>query len=235
MKKTAYAIIIISTLLQVGCEQRETKSPLQNLVKKEEHDPSIEWDRLMAQAKTSDILNYTVVEKKDISYANTPRMVYRVMLDVADIPLEVQMKKTAAYIWENGNKQWKEFTVFMYLPEMNTQGLALGIGEFRPTGLKEFKIQGSTIIGTKWEEKANQQLEVMSKVASKKRSEMEPVRLTAEMKKKIYREFVNDPLWAIDDGSDKVTLKLADKYMKKYNLTKNELAAICFEGVEKGW
>lgn len=49
------------------------------------------------------------------------------------------------------NKNWKEFTVFMYLPGMDTNGLAYGVGEFRPNGLKEFKIQSYSLIGTKWE------------------------------------------------------------------------------------
>jgi len=195
----------------------------------------------LEEERPSNILNYTIVEKKDISYANTPRMLYRVVLDVTDIPLdlEVQMKRTASYIWENGNKHWKEFTIFMYLPGMNTSGSALVIAEFRPYGLKLFKVQGIVLSGTKWEEKAEQHLKLLSKIASEKRKEIEketgPIRLSTEMKKKIYCEFVDDPLWAYDDGTDKIALKIGGKCMKKYNLTRFQLANILSEGAEKGW
>jgi len=208
------------------------------LKQKEEKQPIITQKQVVDE-KLPGILSYRIVKKQDISYANTPRMVYRVVLDVTDIPSEIQMKRTASYIWENGNKHWKEFTVFMYLPGMNTSGAALGIGEFRPYGLKEFKVQGFVLAGTKWEEKAEQYLKLSSKIASEKRKEIEketgPILLPAEMKKKIYREFVDDPLWAYDDGTDKIPLKLGEKYMKKYNLTRLQLAVILAEGAEKGW
>ena len=62
-----------------------------------------------------------------------------------------------------------------------------------------------------------------------------PFPLTIEKRKQIYHEHTMDPLWALDDGSDRVPKKLAEKYMKKYNLTKSELAEILFEGAEKYW
>lgn len=48
------------------------------------------------------------------------------------------MKNTAINIWENGNKSWKEFTVFIYLPEMNSGLTAYGVGEFNNNGLVSF-------------------------------------------------------------------------------------------------
>jgi hypothetical protein len=85
-------------------------------------------------------LKYEIVGKKDISYANTPRMVYRVAVKEDGIPPKEQLQETAVQIWRDGNKGWKEFTVFMYLPKMDTDSAAYGIGEFGPTGLKSFKV-----------------------------------------------------------------------------------------------
>lgn len=100
--------------------------------------------------KSTGILKYKIVAREDVSYRGTPRMVFRIIVNVNRIPSEVQLKKTAKYIWENGNKGWKEFTVFMYLPDMDTNNVAFGVGEFRPYGLKEFRIQDYSLYGTKW-------------------------------------------------------------------------------------
>ena len=85
-------------------------------------------------------LSYEIVKKEDVSYLNTPRMVYRVVLSVDEPPIEDKMKEVAQYLWESGNTKWKEFTVFLYLPSMNTNSVAYGIGEFRPKGLLEFTV-----------------------------------------------------------------------------------------------
>jgi len=101
--------------------------------------------------RSGGVLEYIIIETEDISYAGTPRMVYRVVVEVEEIPVKEKLEKTAIQIWENGNKDWKEFTVFMYLPDMDTHLLAYAIGEFRPQGLKEFRIEEAALYGTKWE------------------------------------------------------------------------------------
>lgn len=79
------------------------------------------------------------------------RMVYRIVLDVNYLPTEEEMKKTAINIWENGNKNWEEFTVFIYMPEQITDGPAFGIAEFNQIRLVSFISSESTLYGTKWE------------------------------------------------------------------------------------
>ena len=96
-------------------------------------------------------LQHYIVEKKDISYAGTPRMVYRLVLDVNEIPSDDHIKYTVQEIWNNGNKNWKEFTVFVYLPEMYTGGVAYIIEEFNQQGLIDFKKNEKALLGTKWE------------------------------------------------------------------------------------
>lgn len=101
--------------------------------------------------ENKEILKYNIAEKEDVSYLNTPRMVYRIILDVDKLPSDKEMKETAIAIWEKGNKNWEEFTVFIYLPEMDIHFLAYGVGEFRQNGLLEFKKNKYALIETKWE------------------------------------------------------------------------------------
>ncbi len=102
--------------------------------------------------QTKPTLQYTIVGKNDVSYAGTPRMTNRVVLKVTKIPTEQQMKDVATAIWKNGNKSWKEFTVFIYLPDMDTDDIAYGVAEFRPNGLKEFRVQDFVLsfYGDRW-------------------------------------------------------------------------------------
>lgn len=113
----------------------------------------------VSNTEKTKILNYTISEKEDISYLNTPRMVYRIILNVDSIPTETDMKNTAISIWENGNKNWKEFTTFLYLPEMNTGMMAFGVGEFNPNGLVKFEKNEVALYETKWEIKKSKKLE----------------------------------------------------------------------------
>jgi len=112
---------------------------------------SLVFTSCVSKTEETKILNYTVAEKEDISYLNTPRMTYRIILNVDSIPKETDMKNTAINIWENGNKDWEEFTTFLYLPEMNTGMMAFGIGEFNPNGLVKFEKNEASLYGTKWE------------------------------------------------------------------------------------
>lgn len=101
--------------------------------------------------KKSKILDFELMEKQDISFAGIPKMVNRIILNVNSIPTEQEMRSTANYIWENGNKKWKEFTVFMYMPGMNTKSTAYGIAEFNENGLKDFIKSDFVLNGTQWE------------------------------------------------------------------------------------
>ncbi|MCK4419671.1 hypothetical protein KAV79_07675 [Candidatus Aerophobetes bacterium] len=106
---------------------------------------------LVTSGEREQPLTFTVVEKEDTSLPGTPRMVFRILIETEQIPTEDSLRKTAETIWEDGNKNWKWFTVFMYLPEMDTASVAYGVADFTPRGLKEFKIQEVALYGTKWE------------------------------------------------------------------------------------
>ena len=227
MKKVGILICLLLILPLSFCKNYENQEDQLKVSQKQVEDKEVP------------ILKYRIIQKKDISYENSSRLVYRVMLDVVDFPSEVDIKNTASYIWKNGNTHWDDFTVFLYLPEMNTEGEAFCVSEFCQTGQKRFSVQMSALSTTKWANIVEQKNKMLGEMASQKKKEIEnsigPIKLSVELKKKIYREFISDPLMALDDGSDKIILKLGEKYMKKYNLSRLELAAIMAEGAEKGW
>ena len=95
-------------------------------------------------------LPYRIVEEKDYSYATTRRMSYRVVVTTKTLPAEASLRETAEVIWRSGNRGWAEFTVFLYLPGMNTGDLAYGVAEFGRGGLQEFRVQDMALWGTQW-------------------------------------------------------------------------------------
>ncbi len=94
--------------------------------------------------------SFKIIEKSDVSYQGRSRMVYRVRLNVNKIPSDDDIKKVSNSIWKNGNTRWDEFTVFTYLPEMNTGSTAYGVAEFRRSGLTNFNTNDIALWGTKW-------------------------------------------------------------------------------------
>lgn len=135
-----YAIHIKNIAYDLEYRERYTRSSQQ----KSNEEQSI-------NTKKSEILKFRIVEKKDISYLNYPRMVYRIILDVNSLPTDKDMRNTAISIWKNGNRNWKEFTTFLYLPNMDTELAAYGIGEFNEKGLIEFRKNKYALFGTKWD------------------------------------------------------------------------------------
>ncbi|MEE8277618.1 MAG: hypothetical protein V3R89_02740 [Thermoanaerobaculia bacterium] len=95
-------------------------------------------------------LPYSVVKRRDVSYATTKRMVYRVVVRTDVLPDPAHLRATGEAIWEKGNRGWDEFTVFLYLPGMNTDDIAYGVAEFDPGGLRKFRVQELALVGTRW-------------------------------------------------------------------------------------
>lgn len=85
--------------------------------------------------------SYSIVGRRDISYLNTPRMVFEVRLDSADLPTEERMKETARLIWLPEASRLKALTVFMIFGEIEDfSSGAYGIANFTQNGLTEFRI-----------------------------------------------------------------------------------------------
>jgi len=155
-------ILFVSAIFLVSCQQSEkTKAQEDNVIKApgviskepspEQHGNQFHDQSGLTKISVDNTLRFNIVERKDISFLNTPRMVYRVVVDVNNIPTKEQLKNIAIAIWEDGNKKWQEFTIFLYLTGMDYQGFAYGIAEFKPTGLFKFDIIDSALLDTKWD------------------------------------------------------------------------------------
>lgn len=100
--------------------------------------------------KKPDSLKFKIISKQDNSYMNTSRMVYKVLLDVDSLPTDGEIISTARSIWENENKEWKEFSVSVFLPDMNTESLEYAIVNFTNKKYSKFFKYESVLTGTKW-------------------------------------------------------------------------------------
>lgn len=97
-----------------------------------------------------ELLEFDIIKREKVGLRGDNRMVYRILVSVEEIPTDELMKNTATNIWLDGNKNWSEFTVFIYLPGMDLDYSAYGISEFSPNGLNKFFTTKSNFYGTKW-------------------------------------------------------------------------------------
>ena len=104
------------------------------------------------QTKEGDLLKYKIISKQDKSYMNTSRMMCKVLLDVASLPTDDEIVRTAKSIWEIGYKDWKEFSVAVFLPEMNVETFEYAIVNFTDKGFSNFFKYENVLMGTKWAE-----------------------------------------------------------------------------------
>ena len=136
-------LFIIIILLSLSCAEDKRESL--KVLKPPEVKKSVK-----KVVTSKPLLPYKIVEREDISYKGTPRLVMRVLVEVQELPNQDELKRISNSIWASGNTRWAEFTVFLYLPEMNIHSTAYGVGEYRPNGLKFFKIQDFALYNTKW-------------------------------------------------------------------------------------
>lgn len=217
MKKSLFILISISLLFLSFCQQKVEEKTVEK----------VEVEPLKP-------LKYTVAEKKESDSSSWKSSEYKIVLDVPGLPSDKQMKDTAEYIWKSSDKDWKAFDVLMYLAEMNVENSAYCRVRFNPNGMEFFTTNDDALKGTRWESFIKKEEKVVS-LQWTEREKTESIRLTLENRKKIYLEYTMDSLWKYDDGSDRIPKMLFDKYMKRYNLTKAELASILLEGARKYW
>jgi hypothetical protein len=98
------------------------------------------------------LIRYEIVEKEDISYLGNPRMVYRIVLKIEKLPTKKELQEICTFLWKKGNQHYSDFTIFSYMPGMDTHSTAYGIAEFKPSGLDYIKVNKWALLGTKWGE-----------------------------------------------------------------------------------
>ena len=104
------------------------------------------------QTKEGNLLKYEIISKQDKSYMNTSRMTCNVLLDVVSLPTDDEIVRTAKSIWESGYKDWKEFSVSVFLPEINAETFGYAIVNFTDKGFSNFFKYENVLMGTKWAE-----------------------------------------------------------------------------------
>lgn len=165
--KDFFIVAVVFILISISCKETTPRAKRNSEIDKEQISP--ESKNHFVSVEEHQRLTYRIVERQDISYAGTPRMVFRVLVDVNTVPLDNQLKQISMRIWEKANGRWKEFTVFIYLPDMDISHVAYAIAEFRPQGLSSFKVQDSALYGTRWKpieqekKKANEKWERQKK------------------------------------------------------------------------
>jgi len=84
-------------------------------------------------------LKYKIIEKTSESCW--------VVVETLNLPSESKLKATVFEIWQNEEKE----NIFLYLPEMDTDLIAYVSAKFEDGDLEEFKINPSSLEGTKFE------------------------------------------------------------------------------------
>ena len=137
-KKKANSIVVEQQQTEVGVIE-----PLQAETNTSQVDQNTSQSESLGGPEA--ILGYELISSQDISYSNENRMMYWIVLDVKDIPDEINIRATGKSIWKDGNTHWKEFTIYIYLPGMQTDQTAYAVCEFGPDGLLKFQINENTI------------------------------------------------------------------------------------------
>lgn len=91
-------------------------------------------------------LPFSIVSAKHVG----DDMVFRVRLNVNQLPKKSQMERTATKIWGGGSGGMQKSSVFLYLPGMDTDFAAYGVAEYDASGMVNFKVQEFALYDTKW-------------------------------------------------------------------------------------
>ena len=97
-----------------------------------------------------EVLPFKVIKKEKVGLKSQNRAIQKIIVQTKSLPNEDTLKNTATSIWKN-NSNYDEFTVFIYLDDMDTNYNAYCIIEFSSTKMTDFMILESTLIDTKWE------------------------------------------------------------------------------------
>ena len=146
----ASAVLVGALVLLVGRRDLPHGDNTQGMTGELGTQSEVQQDPGGAAEPASATLEYRIVNREDVNYLGAERMVYRVVVNVTELPSQQSMRSLAQDLWQRGNQIWDEFTVFLYLPDMDTNSLAYGIGKFNRAGLKEFHVLEAALWGTKW-------------------------------------------------------------------------------------
>ncbi|MBD3345035.1 MAG: hypothetical protein GF401_08240 [Chitinivibrionales bacterium] len=132
----------------------------------------------------SDILPYKIIDRQVLGSFVSSKIIMKIMVETEKLPLEEDIKETAKKIWHEGNTLWNNFTLFVYLPEMNNEGAAYCFLEFGHSGLQNFQIQEFSIKETIWTQKKEKDVEEIKEKEPKRQVLEYTLALKVKKKKK---------------------------------------------------
>ena len=99
--------------------------------------------------------NYTALPLKNVGLPSQNRAIQRLVIETDSIIPRENLQNFSVNYWkDNALNNYNEFTLFIYLNDMNTNQSAYCLAEFNKDGvLNNFSINKSSLIGTKWENK----------------------------------------------------------------------------------
>lgn len=99
--------------------------------------------------------NYTALPLKNVGLPSQNRAIQRLVIETDSIIPKENLQNFSVKYWkDNILNNYNEFTLFIYLNDMDTNQSAYCLAEFNKDGiLNNFSINKSSLIGTKWENK----------------------------------------------------------------------------------
>jgi len=97
--------------------------------------------------------NYTTLPLKSVGLPSQNRATQKLVIKTDTIISKENLQNLSVNYWKDNTLNiYNEFTLFIYLNDMNTNQSAYCLAEFNKDGiLNQFSINKSSLIGTKWE------------------------------------------------------------------------------------
>ena len=118
--------------------------------------PLVLWGLILASPSTTFAAQktaapgYTVVDRTVVGSYTGSNAIWKVILHTDTLPGKKHLRHTATRVWQSGNTLWERFTVFVFLPKMDTEKIAYSIAEFGHGGLSRLTVQDFALHGTAW-------------------------------------------------------------------------------------
>ncbi|MGD9931788.1 MAG: SH3 domain-containing protein [Mangrovibacterium sp.] len=81
--------------------------------------------------------DYIIIAKEDISLDDFQGMKYKIRFNVKSVPDEAAIINVCNAIWEDGNKNWEEFYIYVYLSDMSIDEQAYCVLAYSNNGYED--------------------------------------------------------------------------------------------------
>ncbi len=103
-----------------------------------------------ASSAQETMLAYQIAHREVMTTAGGLNALNQVIVATDSIPSEQSLRAVSEAIWRDKNVMWGEFTVFIFLKDMNLEGSSYAIARFTPAGIQNFSLQQFSLKGTRY-------------------------------------------------------------------------------------